>query len=213
MHNIRIVFMALSLMLFTSTTAWSHGAQEVPTIFTNTQWMNVQLRVVAADTTPEQAVQTVDISLFEWGISTNVIEVQEGTIEFLVSNDGNVPHALAITGNGVNDETEVFSGGQSRTLRVQLSPGEYDLWCPVPGHRSLGMETAFRASGDTSSGGSSIAEAIDTNSSGFIDDDEILEAVRLWVSGQPAPGLNQPLSDADMKDLIQLWVIGLPLAA
>ncbi len=213
MRNFRIVFTVLSLMLIVTATAWSHGTMNPSTTFTNTQWMNVQLRVVAADTSLEQVAQTVDVSLFEWGISTNVIEVQEGTIEFLVSNDGNVPHALAITGNGVNDETEVFSGGQNRTLRVQLSAGDYELWCPVPGHRDLGMEVSFRTSGETSSGGTSVAEAVDTNSSGFIDDDEILNAVRLWVGGQPAPGLNQPLSDADMKTLIQFWVIGLPVAA
>lgn len=213
MTKTKMILIAIVMTLLLGSTAWSHGQPHATQGMANMQWMNLQLRVVAADTQPSQEVQTVEVSLFEWGISTNVIEVQEGTVEFVVSNDGNVGHALKITGNGVSEETVVFGGGESRTLRVELSAGNYDLWCPVGGHRGLGMEAPFRTAGGTSSGGSSVAEAIDTNSSGIIDDAEILEAVRLWVSGQPAPGLNQPLSDNDMKKLIELWVVGLPVGA
>jgi plastocyanin len=60
------------------------------------------------------------------------------TIEF--SNPSSTPHAVDIEGNGVDEETETVTGGDAPPVTVDLKPGKYEYFCPVPGHREAGME-------------------------------------------------------------------------
>lgn len=170
---------------------------------------HLTLRVVSGPQ-PAQGPQVVDVSLFEWGISAGVLQVQAGVVTFQVGNDGQVGHALKVTGVGVSAETEVFAGGQSRTLELTLAPGEYALWCPVAGHRALGMETALSVPGST--GGRALA-ALDANQNGFIDDAEVLAAVGLWAGATSVPGLGRPLTDAEVLTLVRLWATGQALGS
>ncbi len=164
------------------------------------------LRVVAAPQ-PLQGPQLVEVSLFEWGISADARQVPAGPVTFRVSNDGQFGHALAVTGPGGEDQTEVFPGGQSRTLQVDLPPGEIVLWCPVPGHRDLCMETALSARGP-GGGGPTVLAALDANANGFIDDPEVLVAVGLWAAAAPGPALGRALSDAEVLAAVRLWATG-----
>jgi len=63
-----------------------------------------------------------------------------GPITFQVTNSGKVPHDLVVKGNGVNAKTPLLNPGQSKTLKVDLKPGTYELYCSVPGHKQLGMD-------------------------------------------------------------------------
>ncbi len=60
------------------------------------------------------------------------------TVDF--ANPSSVPHAVEIEGNGVEEETETVTGGDAPPITVDLKPGEYTFYCPVPGHREGGME-------------------------------------------------------------------------
>jgi plastocyanin len=60
------------------------------------------------------------------------------TIEF--SNPSSTPHAVDIEGNGVDEDTETVTGGDAPPVTVDLKPGKYEYFCPVPGHREAGME-------------------------------------------------------------------------
>ena len=64
-----------------------------------------------------------------------------GTYTFLVQNKGGTTHALAITGPGLhNASSPDISPGQSTKLTVTFKKGgKYDIYCPVPGHKALGM--------------------------------------------------------------------------
>jgi plastocyanin len=63
-----------------------------------------------------------------------------GTYTFVAVNKGKTTHALAITGPGLkNASTADISPGQSVKLTVTLKDGKYDIFCPVPGHKMLGM--------------------------------------------------------------------------
>ena len=100
--------------------------------------------VTGEEATPEAGAtgETVDVSLFEWGIDIPA-ELRAGTITFNVTNDGEFPHNLEIEGQGIEEELpQNLEPGQSGTLTVELEPGTYEAYCPVGegSHRERGME-------------------------------------------------------------------------
>ena len=68
--------------------------------------------------------------------------MKSGEVTFNLKNDGQQSHSLEIEDvNGQDQELEgEVSPGQSGTLKVNLPPGKYEFYCPVPGHKELGME-------------------------------------------------------------------------
>jgi plastocyanin len=60
------------------------------------------------------------------------------TVDF--ANPSSTPHAVEIEGNGVEKATETVTGGDAPPITVELKPGKYEYYCPVPGHRQAGME-------------------------------------------------------------------------
>ena len=61
---------------------------------------------------------------------------------------------LRQAGNGVEQKTSTISPGSSATLTVNLSKaGTYDVYCPIDGHRSMGMEAKLTVGGSGGSGG------------------------------------------------------------
>lgn len=63
-----------------------------------------------------------------------------GRYVFFTENKGHVTHALEITGPGLGDpHTKDLEPGQNARLTVTLEKGTYDIFCPVPGHKMLGM--------------------------------------------------------------------------
>jgi len=54
------------------------------------------------------------------------------------------------------------------------------------------------------------AEALDEDKNNQLDDDEVLMAIELWIAGDSPFRLNKPLTDEMMRQLIDLWVKGLP---
>jgi plastocyanin len=63
-----------------------------------------------------------------------------GQVEIQSKNDANIPHDIAIEGNGVNEKGEPVQGGGVSKISVDLKPGEYTYYCTLPGHRAAGME-------------------------------------------------------------------------
>jgi uncharacterized cupredoxin-like copper-binding protein len=63
-----------------------------------------------------------------------------GQLEIDSKNDANIPHDIAIEGNGVNEKGEEVSGGGVSKISVDLKPGTYTYYCTLPGHREGGME-------------------------------------------------------------------------
>lgn len=62
-----------------------------------------------------------------------------GSVTIKLVNDSSVPHAVEVEGNGVEEESETVTGGETE-LTVDLEPGEYTFYCPVGEHRQNGME-------------------------------------------------------------------------
>jgi len=83
--------------------------------------------------------QAVQVSLEEFKISLDPSTVQAGTVRFVVTNNGTVVHSFEIKGDGIDQKTSNLNPGRSETMQIDLQPGSYDTWCPIDGHKDLGM--------------------------------------------------------------------------
>ncbi len=58
-----------------------------------------------------------------------------GKVTLKLVNDSQTPHAIEVEGNGVEKKTDNVTGGTA-DLTVDLKPGKYEFYCPVPGHKA-----------------------------------------------------------------------------
>jgi plastocyanin len=63
-----------------------------------------------------------------------------GRVAITFTNDGKATHALEIEGQGIERKTPNIGPGKSSQLVVTLKDGTYDMYCPVDGHKQLGMD-------------------------------------------------------------------------
>lgn len=86
-------------------------------------------------------VQTVTVTETEYKLTPSVIKLgKPGTYIFKGLNNGTISHALAISGAGVSQSASPVGPGQTTMLKVTLTQtGRYELYCPVDGHKNLGM--------------------------------------------------------------------------
>jgi uncharacterized cupredoxin-like copper-binding protein len=70
------------------------------------------------------------------------LTAQAGKVTITMDNPSSdqMPHAIAIEGNGVDKDGQVVQPGGKSTVSVDLKPGKYTFYCPVGQHRQAGME-------------------------------------------------------------------------
>ena len=112
-------------------------------------------------------VKTVTVHETEYKLTPNSISLPKaGTYVFKGVNDGTTTHALEVEGNGVEEESSDISAGSSGTLKVTLpKTGTYEIYCPVDGHKGLGMKGTVTVGGAGAGGGAS-TENMNTGTSG-----------------------------------------------
>ena len=99
-------------------------------------------------TTAAAAGTPVTMSLVDFALEPKTVQLDApGTYTFMVTNNGQTSHALEIEGNGVEEETDTLSPGDSAEVTVELTAGEYELYCPIDGHRAQGMEGTLVVAG------------------------------------------------------------------
>jgi uncharacterized cupredoxin-like copper-binding protein len=112
----------------------------------------------ASKATTVKAVET------DFHIALSKSSFKPGKYTFVAVNKGQTTHALMITGPGITMAmTKDIPPGQSAKLTVTFKKGAYDIDCPIPGHKAMGMNvnvnvgsastTAKNSSGSGSSGG------------------------------------------------------------
>ena len=111
-------------------------------------------------TTKVKAVET------DFHIALSKKSFTAGKYVFNAVNKGQTTHALMITGPGIKMAmTKDISPGQSATLAVTLKKGAYDIDCPIPGHKALGMNVNITVGGASTTTGST-TKSSGTGSSG-----------------------------------------------
>jgi len=108
-------------------------------------------------------------SLTDYHIALSPQNLPAGAYTFVATNNGKVIHSLEIDGPGVEEQkTAVIQPGQSANLSVNLQNGTYDVYCPVDGHKGLGMNLTMTVGGSSSgsTGGYRSAGTTPSTSSG-----------------------------------------------
>ena len=68
------------------------------------------------------------------------LTAKAGKVTITMDNPSDVPHAVEIEGNGVEEEGETVGKGEKSIATGELEAGTYDFYCPVGDHRAEGME-------------------------------------------------------------------------
>jgi uncharacterized cupredoxin-like copper-binding protein len=68
------------------------------------------------------------------------LDAKAGKVTITMNNPSPVPHGIELEGNGVEEKGEVVDKGGKSVVTATLKPGEYEFYCPVPGHKEGGME-------------------------------------------------------------------------
>jgi uncharacterized cupredoxin-like copper-binding protein len=114
----------------------------------------------STSTTSVKAIET------DFHIALSKTSFKAGHYVFDAVNKGQTTHALMITGPGIKMAmTKDIQPGQSATLAVTLKKGAYDIFCPIPGHKALGMNVNINVGGVATAGGST-AKTSGSGSSG-----------------------------------------------
>jgi uncharacterized cupredoxin-like copper-binding protein len=113
--------------------------------------------------------QTIQVKEVEYKLTPSSFKVAKpGTVTFEVKNAGTMGHALEVEGNGVEEKTSTISAGSSAKLTVNLSKnGTYEVYCPIDGHRSLGMEAKLVVGSASAGGGGTTTNQTTSTKSGY----------------------------------------------
>ncbi|MFJ4206536.1 cupredoxin domain-containing protein [Streptomyces sviceus] len=105
---------------------------------------------------PEQSgkpgTTQVDVKLVDFKMELSQKTLKAGAYTFVVKNDGQHEHAMEIKGSGTEQKTRPLAPGESANLTVSLKDGKYQVYCPVDGHKDLGMKTELTVGGTASTG-------------------------------------------------------------
>ena len=85
----------------------------------------------------------VMVTLQNGKVMMDMATMPAGPTRFLVKNDGSITHAFAVMGQGIDQRTSDLAPGETAMLDVTLTPGEYEGYCPMNGHRQKGMTMMF----------------------------------------------------------------------
>lgn len=87
---------------------------------------------------------SVTVDETDFALALSVDSFSPGVYTFEITNDGDTTHALEVEGPGVEDvESDEIGPGESTSLTVTLEAGDYTIYCPVDGHKDMGMTTTI----------------------------------------------------------------------
>jgi uncharacterized cupredoxin-like copper-binding protein len=119
----------------------------------------------ASASTSSTSVKAVET---DFHIALSKSSFKAGKYVFDAVNSGHTTHALMITGPGIKMAmTKDIQPGQNATLAVTLKKGAYDIYCPVPGHKALGMNVNITVGGAAATGASTTKTSTSSGSGGY----------------------------------------------
>jgi uncharacterized cupredoxin-like copper-binding protein len=94
-------------------------------------------RVPAPD---PRAVAIASVSLVDYALHAEQSRVtRAGVVAFEATNDGTVPHALAVDAPAGQVRTRALRPGERAFMSIRLPPGTYKWYCPIGDHERRGM--------------------------------------------------------------------------
>jgi plastocyanin len=89
---------------------------------------------------PDVTVHAMDALKFD--SSTYTAKSNNGKVNILYVDDGSATHTLRIDGVD-NFRLQVTGKGDHDEGTATLAPGDYTIYCDIPGHREAGMEATL----------------------------------------------------------------------
>ena len=89
---------------------------------------------------PAAGAASLTIGETEYKLTPSQGNAKAGSVTITAKNSGAIVHSLEVQGNSVTQKTGNIQAGSSATLKVNLKPGTYQMFCPIDGHRALGMK-------------------------------------------------------------------------
>jgi uncharacterized cupredoxin-like copper-binding protein len=113
-------------------------------------------------------VASVKVSEVDFKLKPATVNVAKaGVVNFVATNDGKTAHSLEVEGPSGDKETNTLQPGQSGTVKVDLSKaGTYTMYCPIDGHKQLGMKGKVVVKGGSASTGQSTKKSSSGSSGG-----------------------------------------------
>jgi uncharacterized cupredoxin-like copper-binding protein len=112
----------------------------------------------------------VQVKETEYKLNPSNLNVKKsGSVTFKAVNNGKIAHSLEVEGNGLEKRISgTIQPGSSKSLAVNLKPGKYEWYCPVDGHKALGMKGEITVAGGAggASGGKSSSSPKGTGGGG-----------------------------------------------
>jgi plastocyanin len=92
--------------------------------------------------------EVIDIPISDSGFSftKSSVTASAGTITLSSVNPQSSTHDISIKGNGIDEQGNQVSGGDTSTVTVTLKAGTYEYYCSVPGHEDAGMKGTLTVS-------------------------------------------------------------------
>ncbi|MEO6295410.1 MAG: cupredoxin domain-containing protein, partial [Candidatus Limnocylindria bacterium] len=83
----------------------------------------------------DAASDAISVSVADFMINSAELETSGPTVSFEVTNDGPTPHNFSVrdAADEVLMATADLSAGDSETITGELAPGEYTIFCSLPG--------------------------------------------------------------------------------
>ncbi|HET6551288.1 MAG TPA: hypothetical protein VFG79_22670 [Solirubrobacter sp.] len=84
------------------------------------------------------------VDLLEWDVRSSYPVLAAGRVTFNAKNLGEDDHNLSVRGGGRDYGGVDLAPGDTAALSLELPPGTYTLYCPLPDHEAAGMRTEIR---------------------------------------------------------------------
>ena len=73
-------------------------------------------------------------------LTVKQLKTNAGNVTLTMDNPSDVPHAIAVEGNGVDKDGQTVTKGGKSTVTADLKPGKYEFYCPFDSHKKMGMK-------------------------------------------------------------------------
>lgn len=158
--SIKIFFLAAVVSLL-----WACGNNTAQTTPSNspTATNSAQTTPANSPSATSSAATKIQVTATEMKFQLSQSTVPAGTVEFVVTNKGKMPHEMVViktdlpldklplkgdkldedkAGQKIGEiEDDELKSGITKTLKVNLTPGKYLIVCNLPGHFKAGMRT------------------------------------------------------------------------
>lgn len=93
------------------------------------------------DKQPGEPLQegTIHVSLQDFRLDPDHMTVKTGTVTFVLENTGRYTHDFRVEGQGTDERAPKVGQGRTFEWLVVLSPGNYQVSCPISNHANRGM--------------------------------------------------------------------------